>query len=70
MDKIFALLKDYGIRDYCEVSCTPELFYTISFTYKDYRTLLSFFEYEWNHSGYNYYIEKIISNLAAIVKAF
>lgn len=70
MDKIFDLLDLYGIRDYCEVSCTPELLYTISFTYKDYRTLFSFFEYEWDNSGYNYYIDKIISDLSAIVKAF
>ena len=70
MDKIFGLLDQYGIRDYCEVSCTPELLYTISFTYKDYHTLFSFFEYEFGNSGYNYYIYKIISDLSLIVKAF
>lgn len=70
MDKIFDLLDLYGIREYCEVICTSELLYMISFKYKDYYTTFSFFEHEWDNSGHNYYIEKIIENLADIVKAF
>lgn len=70
MDKIFDLLDLYGIRDYCEVTCTPELLYTISFKYKDYHTRFLFFEYEFYNSEDYYYIEKIISNLSDIVKAF
>lgn len=69
MDKIFDLLDLYGIRDYCEVSCTPELLYSIEFKYKGYYTTFSFFEYEFGTSE-SYYIEKIISNLSFIVKAF
>lgn len=69
MDKIFALLDLYGIRDYCDVSCTPELLYSIEFHYKGYYTTFSFFEYEFGSSEC-YYIEKIISNLSDIVKAF
>ena len=70
MDKIFELLDLYGIRDYCEVACTPELLYTISFKYKNYRTIFSFFGHEFDAPGYYYYIEKIIENLADIVKTF
>lgn len=70
MDKIFDLLDLYGIRDYCDVSCTPELLYSIEFKYKGYYTTFSFFEYELGSSEYYYYIEKIISNLSDIVKAF
>lgn len=70
MDKIFDLLGLYGIRDYCEVSCTPELLYTISFRYKDYYTIFSFFGHEFDRPGYYYYIEKIIENLSDIVKVF
>lgn len=70
MDKIFNLLDLYGIRDYCEVSCTPELLYTISFKYKGYYTMFSFFDHEFCYPGYYYYIQKIIENLADIVKAF
>ena len=70
MDKIFDLLALYGIRDYCDVSCTPELLYSIEFKYKGYYTTFSFFEYEWGGSECYYYIEKIISNLSDIVKAF
>lgn len=70
MDKIFDLLDLYGIRDYCVVSCTSELLYTITFRYKGYYTLFSFFEYEFYNAGYYYYIEKMISDLSAIVKAF
>lgn len=69
MDKIFDLLALYGIRDYCDVSCTPELLYSIEFKYKGYYTIFSFFEYELGCSEC-YYIEKIISNLSFIVKAF
>lgn len=72
MDKIFDLLDLYGIRDYCDVSCTPELLYSIEFKYKGYYTTFSFFEYEFgsSESSEYYYIEKIISNLSSIVKAF
>ena len=70
MDKIFDLLDLYGIRDYCVVSCTPELLYAISFKYKNYRTTFSFFEYEFDNPGYYYYIHNIISNFSDIVKAF
>lgn len=70
MDKIFDLLNQYGICDYCDVSCTPELLYKISFKYKDYYTMFSFFEYELGRPGYDYYIRKIISDLSAIVNAF
>lgn len=70
MDKIFDLLDLYGIRDYCDVSCTPELLYSIEFKYKGYHTTFSFFEYEFDNPGYYYYIEKIISSLSDIVKAF
>lgn len=70
MDKIFDLLDLYGIRDYCNVSCTPELLYTIEFKYKNYRTMFSFFEYEFDNPGYYYYIQNIIADLYAIVKAF
>lgn len=70
MDKIFDLLNQYGICDYCDVSCTPELLYSIEFKYKGYYTTLSFFEYELGRHGYEYYIRKIISNLSAIVNAF
>lgn len=70
MDKIFDLLDLYGIRDYCVVSCTSELLYTITFRYKDYYTIFSFFEYEFDRPRYYYYIEKIISDLSALVKAF
>lgn len=70
MDKIFDLLDLYTIRDYCVVSCTSELLYTIIFRYKDYYTVFSFFEYEFDRPGYYYYIEKIISDLSALVKAF
>ena len=69
MDKIFDLLGLYGIRDYCDVSCTPELLYSIEFKYKGYHTSFYFFEYEWGGSEF-YYIEKIISNLSDIVKVF
>lgn len=69
MDKIFDMLKEYGICDYCNVSCTPELLYSIEFKYKGYYTTFSFFEYELGSSEC-YYIEKIISNLSSIVKAF
>ena len=51
MDKIFDLLDLYGIRDYCDVSCTPELLYSIEFKYKNYRTMFSFFEYEFDNPG-------------------
>ena len=67
MDKIFELL---DIRDYCDVSCTPELLYTITFKYKNYRTMFSFFEYEFDSPAYYYYIQNIMSGLSAIVKAF
>lgn len=70
MGKIFDLLDLYGIRDYCDVSCTPELLYSIEFKYKGYYTTFSFFEYELGSSVCYYYIEKIISNLSDIVKAF
>lgn len=70
MDKIFDLLDLYGISDYCEVICTSELLYVISFRYKDYYTIFSFFGHEFDRPGYYYYIEKIIENLADIVKAF
>ena len=70
MDKIFDLLDLYGIRDYCVVSCTSELLYTIAFRYKGYYTIFSFFGHEFDRPGYYYYIEKIISDLSAIVKAF
>lgn len=70
MDKIFDLLDLYGIRDYCVVSYTSELLYTIAFRYKDYYTIFSFFGHEFDSPGYYYYIEKIIENLADIVKAF
>lgn len=70
MDKIFELLKLYGICDYCKVTCTPELLYTIEFKYKDYYTTFCFFEYEFDTPGYYYYIQKIISDLSDIVKAF
>ena len=70
MDKIFNLLDLYGIREYCEVICTSELLYIISFGYKDYYTIFSFFGYEFDSPRYYYYIEKIIENLADIVKAF
>lgn len=70
MDKIFDLLELHGIRDYCVVSCTSELLYTIAFRYKDYYTIFSFFEYEFDRPQYYYYIEKIISDLSALVKAF
>lgn len=70
MDKIFELLDLYGIRGYCEVDCTPELLYTISFKYKNYRTMFSFFKYEFDNPGYYYYIQNIISDLYSIVKAF
>lgn len=70
MGKIFDLLDLYGIRDYCDVSCTPELLYSIGFKYKGYYTTFSFFEYELGSSEYYYYIEKVISNLSSIVKAF
>lgn len=69
MDKIFDLLDLYGIRNYCDVSCTPELLYSIDFKYKGYCTIFSFFEYELRSSE-SYYIEKIISNLSFIVKTF
>lgn len=69
MSKIFDLLDLYGIRDYCVVSCTPELLYSIEFEYKEYYTTFSFFEYELDSSEC-YYIEKIITNLSSIVKAF
>lgn len=69
MDKIFDLLDLYGIRDYCDVSCTPELLYSIEFKYKGYYTTFCFFEYEFG-SFEQYYIDKIISNLSSIVKAF
>lgn len=70
MDKIFDLLDLYEIRDYCVVSCTSDLLYTIAFRYKAYYTVFSFFEYEFNRPGYYYYIEKIISDLSDIVNAF
>ena len=70
MAKIFDLLDLYGIRDYCVVSYTSELLYTIAFRYKDYYTIFSFFGYEFDRPKYYYYIEKIIENLADIVKAF
>lgn len=70
MGKIFDLLDLYGIRDYCVVSCTPELLYTIAFSYKNYYTIFSFFGHEFDRPGYYYYILKIIENLADIVKAF
>lgn len=70
MDKIFKLLDLYGIGDYCVVSCTSDSIYTIAFRYKDYYTIFSFFEHEFDRPGYYYYIEKIISNLSDIVKAF
>lgn len=70
MDKIFDLLDLYGIRDYCVVSCTSELLYTIAFRYKGYYTIFSFFGYEFDSPRDYYYIEKIIENLADIVKAF
>lgn len=69
MDKIFDLLDLYGIRGYCVVSCTPELLYSIEFKYRGYYSTFSFFEYELGSSEC-YYIEKIISNLSSIVKAF
>lgn len=70
MDKISNLLDLYDIRDYCVVSCTSEFLYTISFRYKDYYAIFSFFEHEFASPGYYYYIEKIIENLSDIVKAF
>lgn len=70
MDKIFNLLDLYGIRDYCVVSYTPDSIYQITFRYKDYHTVFSFYDYEFHRAGYYYYIEKIISNLSDIVKAF
>ena len=70
MDKIFDLLALYDIRDYCVVSCTSELLYTIAFRYKDYYTVFSFFGHEFDRPEHYYYIEKIIENLADIVKVF
>lgn len=70
MDKISNLLDQYGIRDYCVVSCTFEFLYTIVFRYKDYYTIFSFFGHEFDRPGYYYYIEKIIENLSEIVKVF
>lgn len=70
MDKIFDLLDLYGIRNYCVVSYTYDSIYTITFRYKDYNTVFSFYDYEFNRAGYYYYIEKIISDLSLIVKAF
>lgn len=70
MDKIFDLLDLYEIGEYCEVTCTPDLIYKITFKYKDYYTVFSFFDYEFNSPGYLYYIDKIISNLSDIVKVF
>ena len=69
MNKIFDLLDLYGIRNYCVVSCTPELLYSIEFEYKGYYTTFSFFEYELGSSEC-YYIEKIITCLSFIVEAF
>ena len=69
MDKIFYLLDLYSIRDYCVVSCTSDLLYAIEFKYKGYYATFSFFEYEFGTSEC-YYIEKIISILSDIVKAF
>lgn len=70
MDKIFDLLDMFGIRDYCVVSYTPDSIYKITFRYKDYYSVFSFYDYEFNRPGYYYYIEKIISNLSDIVKVF
>lgn len=70
MNKIFDLLNLYGIRDYCEVTCTPELLYTISFKYKGYYTLFSFFELELDMPGHYYFIQKMIEGFSDIVKAF
>jgi len=70
MDKIFDLLDLYGIRDYCVVSYTSDSVYVITFRYKDYCTIFSFFDYEFNRPSYYYYIEKIISDWSALVKAF
>lgn len=70
MDKIFDMLDLYGIRNYCVVSCTSELLYSIEFKYKGYYTTFSFFEYEFCCPGYYYYIQKIIADLSDIVKAF
>lgn len=70
MNKIFDLLVLYGIRDYCIVSYTSESIYVITFRYKDYCTIFSFFDYEFDRPSYYYYIEKIISDWSALVKAF
>ena len=70
MDKIFDLLKLYGICDYCKVICTPELLYSIEFRYKNYYTTFCFFEYEFDNPSTFYYINNIIANLSDIVKAF
>ena len=70
MDKIFNLLDLYGIRDYCTVSCTPELLYAIEFRYKDYYTTFCFLEHEFDNPTTYYYIRNIISSFSDIVKAF
>lgn len=70
MDKIFDLLDLYGIRDYCVVSCTPELLYAIEFRYKNYYTTFCFLEHEFDNPTTYYYILNIISNFSDIVKAF
>lgn len=70
MDKIFDLLDLYGIRDYCKVSCTPELLYAIEFRYKNYYTTFCFLEHEFDNPTTYYYILNIISNFSDIVKTF
>lgn len=70
MDKIFDLLDLYGIRNYCDVSCTRELLYSIVFRYKNYYTTFCFFEYEVDDPTTFYYINTIFANLSDIVKAF
>ena len=70
MNKIFDLLDLYGIRDYCKVSCTPELLYAIEFRYKNYYTTFCFLEHEFDNPTTYYYILNIISNFSDIVKAF
>ena len=70
MDKIFDLLDLYGIREYCVVSGTSALLYTISFKYKGYYTIFSFFGHEFDRPGYYYFFDNIIENLSDIVKVF
>lgn len=70
MNKIFDLVNQYGIRNYCKVTCTSELLYSIEFRYKNYYTTFCFLEHEFDNPTTFYYINNIIANLADIVKAF